>query len=297
MEELIKRARIILNILILSGLILGWSAYKKPANVYKNAQKIYEITSDLRNLKSLENTNLFVQNAKNQINNGLKPFENTTIGQILAIERDEPKMLFNFESNKIIKPSQDFAEALRDHNFYLAKIEDSTLLKKGVSARPQIFIQEDRLELLNQINIIKSHWESTKLKTNAPLSKVNEDIKTYIELPILNERVNTDLAIILISYFIIGPLLMFLSIAKAMSKVSTKMTEGISWVFFHPGKLGFILGTIQLLIPLTSILFTIILARMKLIYILPIGIIAFILSFLCIREVLNARKKFYIKIE
>lgn len=300
MEELVKRARFILNILLFSSLILSWAAYNEPVDITKNILKLYD--KSIKNTFANSKEYMYTCNFVEQVKKG--KIDRIPISVILNIRKD------SISTSKYLKLRDEVLDSIYKLNYYKLKSIQSLgaeMTKEDMSkyielneilayppSPPPLPFQESPLiiELIEELEKIENLFKTTNLDNTVRISQINKKLKTTIELPLLKEPIETDKAIVLISLFIIAPLLLFLSIAKTISKVTSKSNEGISWIFFHSGKLGVILGVIQLSIPFFSILYTIILGRLKLVYALPLVVIVFFLSFLCIKETLKARKSF-----
>lgn len=323
MEELVKRARFTLNAILTSCLILIWSAHTKPIDITIHIKKLYEHSQRIP--KEYKYTRKFVEQFKE--NN----IDDIRILTILDLEKDSitktsylrlalkqyNSIISRYDSITSRNKNKSYENELNkneykkqendDANEYVEYIDKTSPLYITVPPAPppplptlpytELFLESfDRLTIKpfnEELRIIQNLFKNTELRSNASVKQVNESLKTTIVIPILRKSVSTDQAIVLISFFMIIPLLFIISITSTISRIPNKNNEGISWVFFHHGKLGLMLGVSQIFLPFLTAIYIIIKGRMELIYIMPITLILLILGLLCVKKVLKARKKFY----
>lgn len=295
MIELIKKARATLNILLLGSIILAWSSYKNKTTetTSKYAKEIYEIcVSEGVNLPPNSRANFFVQEVRRRAMNDLDSIGSIPIYVPISIEDDQMFLMFSLKPQVSNEASFEALNNIEDQLVNETDVNSDkakTLFKLMTTSSKT----EEERQLRMKIGMLKDLLKQTKLSNETRLNDVDEKLKSFIKLPFVNENVETGLAVVLMSFFIVGPLLLFFSTVKTISNTPMKLDEGVFWVFFHSGKLGLILGMAQLYIPFAATIYVLITGSMNRIYILSIMLIVLFLSTLCSWEVLKARRKFY----
>jgi hypothetical protein len=289
-----------------------WSANSKPIDITTHIKKLYEHSQLIP--KEYKYTREFVEQIKENNINSIR------ITAIMNLEKDSITKTSYFKlkrkqydavilrnKNELVENKLNENESKKQEDYYAHKYDEykdkSSLDIINPPPPPpptfpvnQITESFDRLTIrpfYEQLKSIQNLFKNTELSNTASVKQVNESLKTTIEIPILRKSVNTDQAIVLISFFMIIPLLLMISITRTISTIPNKNNEGISWMFFHHGKLGLILGMTQIFLPFLTAIYIIIKGRMELIYITPTTLILLILGFLCMKEVLKSRKNFY----
>lgn len=295
-----------MNIIITSSLILIWSNYNKPINITSNVNELnyHCINETSHSLEDYPNSKKFISKMIQGSTDDIQ------ISSILNIRKDSIsktkylRFIHQQNKSKESKVSKVSSNTEFDPNKNYEEYLDKTVPLNPAPQPPNfpdsLFIviaqRFDRLKvkpLNQQLKIVEGFFNKSGLPKTANVKDLNNSLKTTIEIPILKKSVSTDQAIILISFFILFPLLLFLSITRTITRHNFDKKDGISWVFFHSGNLGLILGIIQVFVPFLSLIYVIIMRRMEFLYSIPISFITLFLGVLCTKEVLKARKNFY----
>ena len=307
-----------MNVILTSSLILIWSAHIKPIDISQNVQELFTNAQNITRLspKEYRHTVEFIKEMQRIKVNDIQ------ISTILNLRKDsiskakfirllikrEDSIRERFWSNKKSEnyelSDKEYKDVInnnsKDYDQYKNKTSYFAPPKPPYPPITALALAIDTLEIKpfnRQLEIIDDFFKSTGLGNGAIIKQINEQLKTAIEIPILGKSVSTDQAIGLISFFIIIPLLLLISIIHTISRMPNKNNEGISWVFFHHGSLGLSIGILQIFLPFISILYVAIEGRMELWAILTTGFFILGSSIVCTLKILAAKKNFYKSIE
>jgi hypothetical protein len=299
LEELVKRARVTLNTLLFVSLVIVWSAYNKPQNLVEEVNSLKKLITQY---SSKEDDKTNEDEASTKFSGIYQVVSNENIEDILISD------LVNIDTRLFGK---NLMSEIFDKGAIVRKTDSSYLFERPSSKNPaknnkiiEIPINDYNFlyypgstkdSIIDQLNAIREivYSEQSNFNSETKVSDFKSRLKTTISLPFIEEQIDTDKAVTLMSFFLLGPLLILISLIQTITETSTHNNEGNSWIFFHPGKLGLIMGVIQIFIPFLATVYVIVMGRMKLVYIIPLSIIVLALGIWCTYEVVKARKSFY----
>lgn len=111
--------------------------------------------------------------------------------------------------------------------------------------------------LIEKLDELRGYFADSGFENaDITFTQLNDKLAPKVKIPFVEEEVTTSLAVFLLGILLIGPYVYLLSLCSAIQptiQLSTN-SEGIEFLFFQPGKLGFTIGIFYLAGPIGVII-------------------------------------------
>ena len=163
----------------------------------------------------------------------------------------------------------------------------------------EVHLDSTIVPLIEKLDELNGYFVEAGFK-NADITfkQLNDKLLPKVKVPFVEQEVTTSLAVFLLGTLLIGPYVYLLSLCSAIQPTVQLVTnsEGIEFLFFQPGKLGFTIGMFYLAGPLGVIIWGGIIAEnFNLGHPLIIGLLLtlLLLGTFLILKVIKLRAKFH----
>lgn len=282
MNKLVNRARAAMNFLIIVSLFLLFGLMNGEPNIYRTVEKIYELAQKVPDEARSNNLKKFLSYKTNRFWSNVRSEEvllNMPLKNILILENNDGYKITPFEVQKIIA-----VQAQQDETEAILALADKLY---------RVF--EEAEEWDNSLAFLKSHFEASKLSDYARVKDLVAKYSASMKLPLIGEAVEINKVLPFIAIFILTPLFYLLSTIKGIKEETKYMKDrkGTDWIFFHPGRLGVLLGSIWLFVPTAVVIVGMKLATLPEKQGLFLAIVFASTAGYGIIQIMGARKKFF----